>query len=47
MNESKTAEKLLSKAIDNDPSDATLLVYKAMIVVEEGDMQKTKTILGL
>ncbi|KAJ6216945.1 hypothetical protein RDWZM_008102 [Blomia tropicalis] len=44
-NETKKAESFINKALENDDTDPTLYVYRALVYVEEGDLEKTREYL--
>lgn len=44
-NETSKAEGLITKALENDPEDPTLYVYKALVYIETGDLERTREYL--
>ncbi|XP_017490960.1 PREDICTED: mitochondrial import receptor subunit TOM70-like [Rhagoletis zephyria] len=46
-NEMAKAEGLITKALENDPEDPTLYVYKALVYIETSDLEKTREYLDL
>ena len=46
-NETKKAESFIAKALENDSEDPTLYVYRALVYIEEGELDKTREYLGM